>query len=257
MPDDEAPLATLERLAASTSVRDRAFAASALALGRHEHEAERAAQLYKRIDETARSQHAALVARIREGNLEREGLLALLEAEAPDARDHLVEEILGIAYPPFEPPSREREPTLDNPSGFAEISFGFEQARLGPDHTLVDLGAGQGKVVLLAALLTGARALGIELDPRAVTRAQAAAAALGLDRAEFVQGDIRSAPLPEADVYYMFSPFLGSAEVVRRLRPIAVRRQIRLLCQPLDLKALPWLKATGARRYWLEVYESA
>jgi precorrin-6B methylase 2 len=135
--------------------------------------------------------------------------------------------------------------------------FALEQTRLGAGSAWVDLGAGHGKVVLLVALLSGARALGIELDARAVASAQAAAAALNLHNAGFVQGDVRTAPLPDADVYYMFMPFLGSAELVARLEPVARRRKLRLLCQTLDTSGLPWLRATGHRSYWLESYESA
>jgi SAM-dependent methyltransferase len=255
MAADPSSFSTLERLATSASVRDRAFAASALGMRRGD-PPEQVAKLYRRIDETAQRQHAALRARIRDGNLDREAFVAMLEAEAPDVRDHLIEEILGIAYPPLDERKRPPDATLDNPSGLSEILFALRQARLGPDDTFVDLGAGPGKVVLLVALLSGARALGIELNGRLVARAEAASAALGLEKAGFVEGDIRSATLPEADVYYMFIPFLGSAEVVARLAPLAARRKVRLFCQTLDLKVLPWLRPTGARSYWLEMYES-
>jgi SAM-dependent methyltransferase len=123
--------------------------------------------------------------------------------------------------------------------------------------TLVDLGSGLGKVVLLAALLTGAEAVGVELDPRLVAHATEVAACLGLARAHFLQGDMRDTPLPRADVYYLFIPLRSSADVVALLAPIAQERAIRVFSQPLDERRVPFLRPSGAASYWLTMYESS
>jgi protein-L-isoaspartate O-methyltransferase len=252
---DEAPLSMLERLAASTEIRDRAFAAGALGLRRAVAE-ERVTRLYARIEDTANREHADLRARIRSSSISRDALLTLL-LEAPlDVRDHLVEEILGIAYPPLDLAPAERGVNRDFTSSLQEVLFVLEHARLGPDSSFVDLGAGLGKVVLLVALLTGARAWGVELDTQLMASAQSAARSLGLERAQFLHGDIRDVPLPPADAYYLFIPFLGSGAIAERLAPIAAQRKLLLFSQTLDLTELPWLRATGARSYWLEMYES-
>ncbi len=256
MAGDEASLSILERLATSAEVGDRAFAAGALGLRRGAAQPERVAQLYARIEETASRAHAALRARIRSGGMSRDALLGLLENTPLDIRDHLVEEILGIAYPPLARAAAERDVNRDFTSSLREILFVLDHARLGPASSFVDLGAGLGKVVLLVALLTGARAWGLELDSALVAGAQSAARSLELERAQFVQGDICQAALPPADVYYMFIPCLGSAAVAERLAPIAAQRKLLLFSQALDLTALPWLRATGERCYWLQMYES-
>jgi SAM-dependent methyltransferase len=252
----EASLDTLERLAASPEIRDRAFAAGALGLCLAAAEPEQVTRLYARIAETASREHAELRARIRSCSISRDALLAMLTEAPLDIRDHLVEEILGIAYPPLERAPAERDVNRDFTSSLQEILFVLEHAGLSPESSLVDLGAGSGKVVLLTALLTGARAYGLELDAALVAGAQAAARSLQLEHAQFLQGDIREAPLPPADAYYLFIPFLGSAAVVKRLARIAAQRKIVLFSQALDLAAIPWLRATGARSYWLEMYES-
>ena len=255
MTGDEVSVSTLERLADSAEIRDRAFAAGALGLRRGVAE-ERVTRLYARIEETASREHAELRARIRSSSISRDALLALL-LEAPlDVRDHLVEDILGIAYPPLDLAPAERDVNRDFTSSLQEILFVLEHARLGPNSSFVDLGAGLGKVVLLVALLTGAHAWGVELDSQLIASARTAARSLGLERAQFLHGDIREAPLPAADAYYLFIPFLGSAAIAERLAPVAAQRKILLFSQALDLKALPWLRATGARSYWLEMYES-
>jgi SAM-dependent methyltransferase len=253
---DQTSLSSLERLAASAEIRDRAFAAGALGLAREAVEPELVRRLYARIDETARREHAAIRARIRSGGMSSDALLAMLTHTPLDIRDHLVEEILGIAYPPLDRAPAEREVNRDFTSSLQEILFVIEHSRLGPDSSFVDLGAGLGKVVLLVALLTGAHSWGLELDSQLVAGARSAARSLGLERAQFLQADIRDAPLPPADAYYLFIPFLGSAAVAERLAPIAAQRRLVLFSQALDLAAVPWLRATGARSYWLEMYES-
>ena len=258
MNSDEPSLITLERLATSADIRDRAFAASALCLRRHA-VADRAeiVAVYERIRETAALEHAEVRARIRSGTLDTRAFLAQLREAPPNIRDHLVEEVLGIAYPPLEDHSLPHDASWYSPSGLSEILFTLERADLGPGKTFVDLGSGLGKVVLLVALLSGASAHGVELDPELAVQAQAAARSLNLDNAHFIAGDIRESPLPTADVYYMFIPLSRSADVASRIREFAGERRILLFSQTLDLKRLPWLRSAKAASYWLEMYEKA
>jgi SAM-dependent methyltransferase len=252
----EPSLETLAALATSADIRDRAFAGGALRLRCSSEERGHVGELYERVRETARQQHQAARARIREGRLDRRAFVAELAAAPLDIRDHWVEEILDVAYPPLGATSPQPELLLDSPSGLAEILFMLDRAALGPGRTFVDLGAGSGKVVLLVALLTGARAYGVEIDPELVAHARAAARALALDGAVFIEGDMRTVPLPAADVYYSFIPSARSADVIARLAPVAAEQRIRLFAQRLDLERLPWLRAVDGASYWLETYES-
>jgi len=256
MQDDAPAFATLERLASSTDIRDRAFAASVLSLRRHALDAAQVAGLYERIRERARTGHARVRRRICEGTLDRRAFVAHLREASFEIRDHLVEEILDIAYPPLEETPHLREVVPYCPSGLAEILFMLAHANLGPESTFVDLGSGLGKVVLLVALLTGARACGVELDPQLVSQARSAARSLRLDDAHFIEGDIRECPLPQADVYYMYSPMTHPTPVVARLEEFARERSLFLFSQALDLTELPWLRARNAASYWLEKYEA-
>lgn len=253
---DQAPtFAVLEGLAASTDIRDRAFAASVLSLRRAAGDHAEVAVLYERIRRAARGQHAEVRGSIRDGTLDKHAFVARLREVSVEIRDHLIEEILDIAYPPLEETPLPRDAIPYCPSGLAEILFTLENADLGPEKTLVDLGSGLGKVVLLVALLTGARACGVEIDPRLVSCARAAARSLRLDNAHFIEGDIRDIPLPRADVYYMYIPLIHSTAVVGRLAALAAEQRILLFSQALDLKHLPWLRAGKAASYWLEMYE--
>jgi SAM-dependent methyltransferase len=232
-------------------MRDRAFAASALRLRGGECPA-----VYARIRDEAREQHAAARRAIQAGVLDKRAFLETLQAVPLEDRDHLVEEILDIAYPPLEELDLPCDAVPYSPSGLGEILFTLKRAGIGPGSTLVDLGSGLGKVVLLAAFLTGAEAYGVEIDPHLVAHARAAAVALGLERAHFIHGDIRSAELPAADAYYLFIPLHRSSDVVERLAPVAKERAIRVFSPPLDEKRVPFLRRTGATSYWLTMYES-
>jgi SAM-dependent methyltransferase len=256
MRSDPPAFVLLERLATSADIRDRAFAAGALSLRSDGEDREGVALLYGRLRDRARSQHAEVRARLRDGSLDETAFLALIRREPLDTRDHLVEEILDIAYPLLEEATLPTGAISYCPSGVAEVLFMLENSDLGPGSTFVDLGAGLGKVVLLVAFLTGARAFGVEIDPRLVSQARTAAEALGIGNAQFIEGDIRAAPLPAADVYYMYSPLIQPSTVVTHLGAIASERRIQVFSQALDLTRHSWLKSSGVASYWLEKYES-
>jgi SAM-dependent methyltransferase len=249
---DEPSLAHLETLATSEDVRDRAFATSVAAMRFGARFPERVAALCERARDRALSVHAEVRERIRRGALDAAGLVEGIRSAPIEARDHLVEEILDVAYPPAAP-AEVGGPFHACPSGTGDALFAIEQASLDADRSLVDLGSGRGKVVLLAAALTGARGLGIEIDARLVERARAAAASLGLTRATFEVGDVREVEIPAADVYFMFIPALRSTELAARLEPIAARRRILLFSQALE--GVPWLRRTGAASHWVVAYE--
>jgi SAM-dependent methyltransferase len=248
---------TLERLVTSEALADRAFAAGELRRRYAKDNRAEVERLYAQVHETARAKHAGVRETIRERTFDAAAFLADIASAPLELRDHYVEEILGVAYPPLgAEAARETScDTLDAPSGVAEILFAVEHAGLDPGRTFVDLGAGAGKVVLLVALLTGARATGVELDPALAAFAREAADSLGLDNASFAVSDIRTAPLPSADVYYMYIPFIGSSAVAARVFDAAPKRSFRLFSQALDASRLPWLGASKASSYWLEMYD--
>jgi hypothetical protein len=255
MVNEEPRLETLWRLAESRDVADRAFVASALSF-RRAADREEVAGVYDVIRETARREHAEVRARIRDGALDPRAFIGELEHRPLGVRDHLIEEILDIAYPPLEADARPRDAGCYAPSGLREILFTLHHANVGPGTTLVDLGSGFGKVVLLTALLTRADAYGLEFDPRLVAHADAAASSLGLTRAHFLRADLREAELPEADTYYQFIPLDRPTDVIARLAPLAAERAFHVFSQPLDEKQVPFLRATFASSYWLTKYES-
>jgi hypothetical protein len=124
----------------------------------------------------------------------------------------------------------------------------------------VDLGSGLGTVVLLAHLVTGARARGVEIQPKLVARARDAAIRLGLDATavSFEHGDVRDAAIDDGTVFYMYAPFTGSVlvDVTERLHAIAKRRAVIVCALGIELdRRARWLVPREGDSFWLTIYD--
>jgi precorrin-6B methylase 2 len=124
------------------------------------------------------------------------------------------------------------------------------------DDVLVDLGAGLGKVALLAHVFTGAKARGVELQPELVGRARQAASRLA-PQVAFARGDAREVALDDGSVFFLYLPFTGPvlAGVLQRLRSVASQRAIVVCSLGLDLEAT-WLARRPVDSFWLTIYDS-
>jgi SAM-dependent methyltransferase len=94
------------------------------------------------------------------------------------------------------------------------IDFAFDLAELRAGEHLVDLGCGDGRVLLRAGALRGARVTGIELD----SALAASARTLLTEHAvagEVVEADFADAPLGDVDVVFAYL----SPATLQRLRP--------------------------------------
>lgn len=70
---------------------------------------------------------------------------------------------------------------------------------------VIDLGSGDGRIVIAAAKRYGARAMGVEYDPKLVTLSRQNAAAQGVaDRVSFVEGDLFKVDLSPATVVTVY-----------------------------------------------------
>ena len=78
-------------------------------------------------------------------------------------------------------------------------------ARTGPSDFVVDLGSGDGRIVIAAAKKFGARGLGLELDPRLVQLSRDSARAEGVaERTEFRVQDVLIADFSKASVVTVY-----------------------------------------------------
>jgi SAM-dependent methyltransferase len=81
----------------------------------------------------------------------------------------------------------------------------LELAGVKPGDRVIDLGSGDGRLVIAAARKYGANGIGIEIDPRLVQRSNEAARRAGLaDRVKFLQQDLFETDFSEANVLTLY-----------------------------------------------------
>ena len=83
-------------------------------------------------------------------------------------------------------------------------------ARTGADDTVIDLGSGDGRIVIAAARDFGARGIGVDLDAKLVAQSRENARRAGVaERTEFQVQDVRRTDLSKATVVTVYLlPFL-------------------------------------------------
>jgi precorrin-6B methylase 2 len=133
----------------------------------------------------------------------------------------------GSAYPYAPRRGQAGKDVVWIPSEQAVVDTMLDLAGLTPEDTLLDLGSGDGRIVVGAAR-RGARATGVEFDPALVDLSRRLAEDAGVsDRASFVRGDIFETDLSHATVITMFL----LPELNLRLRPalLALRPGTRVV----------------------------
>ena len=170
-------------------------------------------------------------------------------------RDRWVDELLAIDPPPPDCPlPTGAVPYL--PCGVAEIIASVLEAPIEADDVLVDLGSGLGRVAILAHLLTGARACGIEIQQALVERARQRCRALGLSDVSFIHANAADIEL-DGSVFFLYAPCNGDLlrRVLLRLEAAARRRSIILCAVHVELD-VPWLRPRETSSAALTLYES-
>jgi SAM-dependent methyltransferase len=81
----------------------------------------------------------------------------------------------------------------------------LRMAEVGRDDVVYDLGCGDGRIVISAAARFGARGVGVDLDPRRIEEANAAARSAGVaGRVRFVVQDLFQTEFSEASVLALY-----------------------------------------------------
>jgi SAM-dependent methyltransferase len=94
----------------------------------------------------------------------------------------------------------------------------LELAEVGPNDHVFDLGSGDGRIVIAAAKKFGARALGVEIDPKLVDAARRKAIEAGVDdRTTFLVQDLFLAPIRDATVVTLYVLTTTNLELRPRL----------------------------------------
>ncbi len=107
-------------------------------------------------------------------------------------------------------------------------------ANVGPKDFVLDLGSGDGRIVITAAKKFGARGLGVDLDFHLVIQSEESARQAGVeDRVKFLQQDLFKTDLSQASVITMYL----LPRVVRKLRPqlLELKPGTRIVSHDFDL----------------------
>ena len=133
---------------------------------------------------------------------------------------------------PSAPHAQEEVPFIVTPDKVTLAML--ELAQVGPRDFVLDLGSGDGRIVINAARRYGARGLGVELVPDLVQRSRDNAAKAGVaERAAFVEQDLFKTDLSQATVITMYL----LQEVNLQLRPalLALQPGTRIVSHDWDM----------------------
>lgn len=198
----------------------------------------------------------ALRAEVQRGRLRGAALVALLESLPPAEREAWVERLLGLTPAPGTEHTGQGELIGHHASGVGALLQLIRDVPIRATDVFVDVGSGLGKATLLVHLLTGATAVGLELEPALVDAARRHAEGLGLTGVTYVHGDARQS-VPDGTVYYLYLPFTGAAleAAMARLEAATRGRAVVVCTLGLDLSRWPWLRARESSDFWTCIYD--
>ena len=208
-----------------------------------------AAQILANLDAADQRFFARVRRRLQRGMYTRTGLIRSLWRHADRAAtgyeplDVLLAGLFDAGELPDELPQTAEMVAYQPAPGRVILSL-LQEVR--DDDIFYDLGSGLGRVVLSIALLTAARAKGVEFQPNFCAYAQVAAAQVNAC-AEFLALDARDANLDDGTLFFLYTPFRGAlrASVLAKLRAVAALRAIRVCTfGPITAEVLtePWLR---------------
>ena len=110
---------------------------------------------------------------------------------------------LALPLLPVRPSHARDVPFVPTPDNVVQAML--KHAKITPQDVIYDLGSGDGRIVIAAVKQSGARGVGIDIDPQRVMEARENAKAAGVtDRVEFVEQDLFKADISEATVVTLY-----------------------------------------------------
>jgi len=185
---------------------------------------------------------------------------ALLDVPAGE-RDGWADLVLGLDDLPLDGPSLPAGGVPYLPCSVEVLLRVIDEAPVRASDVFVDIGAGPGRAMTLVHLLTGAGAVGVEIQPELVHAAADLTARLGLPRVRCIEGDAATlaADMVVGSVFFLYCPFSGARleKVLDDLEPVARTSPLRLCCVDLPLPPRPWLTSVAGGGAGLEIHRAA
>lgn len=194
------------------------------------------------------AQSARLV--IERGQHDPSAFKASLLSVPASARDAWVDCVLGLTELADDGPALPSGCVPYMPCSVDVLLRMVERARVTSSDVFVDIGSGVGRAAALVHLLTGASAMGVEIQPELAV----------LSRVPCIAGDAAdlAGSLDDGSVFLLYCPFGGErlARVLEHLESIARTKALRICCVDLPLPARAWLKRDPEVSADLTVYRS-
>ena len=114
--------------------------------------------------------------------------------------------IISLAITCIRGYSQEREPDVHYVPTPQEVVMEMLQiARVTPNDIVYDLGCGDGRIVITAAKVFGARGVGVDIDPDRIKESHENARKVGVtDRVKFIEQDLFKTDMREATVVSLY-----------------------------------------------------
>jgi SAM-dependent methyltransferase len=139
------------------------------------------------------------------------------------------------------------------PGSLRVIDRMLELAEVKPGQTVVDLGAGDGRVVIMAARIYKAKAVGVEIDPLRWTIANLWIILLGLrGKAEVRLGDMRRFSVAGADVVTLYL-LQGTNQMLKESLARSLRPGAKVVSHTFSMSG--WTPAVIDEKHGIFVYE--
>lgn len=209
----------------------------------------------------AHHQSAAQVRRLlARGALSPEAVRARLVTIPSPERDSWWDAICGIEGIPTDGAELPRGCVPYLPCSVAILLDMVERANIQARDVFVDLGSGLGRALALTHFLTGASAVGVEVQSHLVASSRALMHQLNARQVSILWGDAVDlvGRLTTGTVFFLYCPFSGDRleRAIDALEPIARAHPIRVCCVDLSLPPRRWLEPLPQRAQDLIVYRS-
>lgn len=212
------------------------------------------------MNEEHRESAERVRSRIERGQQDPPAFRAALLGVPPIERDAWLDLVLGLGEIPDDGPELPRGCVPYLPCPVDALLRMVEQAPVRASDVFVDIGSGLGRAAALVHLLTGAAAIGLEIQPGLVHAARELATRLLVSRVSCVQGDAAELAglMTIGSVFFLYCPFSGDrlTKVLANLEPIARTRTIRVCCVDLSLPPCSWLTVESPLSGDLAIYRS-
>lgn len=170
---------------------------------------------------------------------------AALTDKAPSERDGWVDAVFGLDALPDDGPELPRGCVPYLPSPVHTLLTMIDIVGMQPSDVFVDVGSGLGRATTLVHCLTGAGAIGLEIQPALVNGSRELAARLNATRVSVVEGDAArfTRTMTIGTVFFLYCPFGGERlhQVMLELAELARVRRLHVCSLDLPLPSCSWL----------------